>query len=38
MILLYVKKKIYRKKGGGGWSSEIMGIGIFINRKTIYFY
>lgn len=37
MILLYVKKKIYRKKGGG-WSSEIKGIGIFINRKTIYFY
>lgn len=29
-------KKIYRKRGG--WSSAIMGIGIFINRKTIYFY
>lgn len=38
MILLYVKKKSIEKRGGGGWSSEIKGIGIFINRKTIYFY
>lgn len=36
MILLYVKKNLSKK--GGGWSSEIKGIGIFINRKTIYFY
>lgn len=36
MILLYVKKKSIEKRGG--WSSEIKGIGIFINRKTIYFY
>lgn len=37
MILLYVKKKSIEKRGGG-WSSEIKGIGIFINRETIYFY